>query len=1101
MLIDTEARLLATDPTRSFIVQAPAGSGKTELLTQRYLKLLAQVQQPEHIVALTFTKKAASEMKERIFAALQKTQALLSKTDEPQEASYSEHQKQTLAAAQAALVQAQQYNWHIFKHPHRLRIMTIDSLCQRLNHAVPILEKSLPFASIHEAPDTLYEQAARQCIKDCLTNPVYQPALRRILTHLDNRQDNLVQLFCGMLSTRDQWLETIFLAKQFNREDFELPLQAIEEHALERLQQTLPAEEWSKISTIAGEVASIENNPRSPRAALRQWLPNQPLNRETASGLAYLLLTESDSLRKGFDHHVGLLKSQCANNYHVLKKASQELCARLTQYPDFIAQLAQIKYLPHPFYTDNQWEVLQALFLLLPLLVAELHICFQQSNAVDFTEIAQQANHALGDSDNPTDLTLYVDYTIHHLLIDEFQDTSLRQMELIEKIVHPWQTGDGKTLFVVGDPMQSIYRFRQAEVGLFLKARQQGIGAVQLQPLELSSNFRSTETIIAWINQQFKHIFPQQQDIVSGAITFHASHAVIPSHKDSHVTLRAMPDKETEAQAIAELINQEMTHFPKESIAILVRSRNQLTKITEQLRQNKIAFQGVDINPLSDLAHLRDIWTLTKVLLFPEQRLFWMALLRTPFMGIPLLDILYIAESEVSFFQLTTIVDKLSTEAQPRIRFLDQVMQQAFAIRHQKQLIEWIIHTAKQLYAESIWKTHHYADLEQFWQTLEKHTQHTDYLNRENFEKDFAKLYAQSSKTSHVQIMTIHKSKGLEFDSVIIPGIGNKSNVNDTPLLRWLTLPGESELPYVLISPLTGNDEESSPLYRYLGDIDNEKSQYELQRLLYVATTRAKKRLYLFDNQSRSIQGTFRHLLNHLEWSQPDQASDHLTKQDEKPLLPPLLERLPLHWYENVELSPIHTQWNEVPAITVAQRARQYGIIAHELLQWICTYHPSSLTDLPWELIAYRGREYGFEEAEQDLLKKQLHQWISAFLKNPIGQWITKAHLEEKNEFALIVNDQNQGKIRIIDRTFIDNSIRWIIDFKTGQDDETKQIQHRRQVDYYAKLLSKNSPYPIHGGVYYLATQRWLHWKFSPASGNNYVERTEDSSLPNTDAW
>lgn len=1078
MLQDTQQRLLATDPTQSFIVQAPAGSGKTELLTQRFLKLLAHVQQPEHIVALTFTKKAASEMKERIFAALHHAQTFLSQPAEARH-SLSPHQQQTLAAAESALAQAEAQKWHIFKHPHRLRIMTIDSLCQRLNHAVPVLEKSVPFATIYDSPETLYEQAARNCIKDCLSEPTYQPALRRILTHLDNRQDTLIRLFCGVLASRDQWLETIFAAKHFTREDLEKPLQAIENHALHRLQQALPAEEWSRIWAIACEMAAIENNPQSPRYVLRQWDGSPFPSREAATGLAYLLLTESDSLRKGFDHHVGLLKSQCTN-YPALKKASQELCAGLSQYPDFIALLAQIKYLPHPFYTDNQWEVLQALLLLLPLLVAELHICFQQANAVDFTEISQQANQALGDPDNPTDLTLYVDYTIHHLLIDEFQDTSLRQMELIEKIVYPWLDGDGKTLFVVGDPMQSIYRFRQAEVGLFLKARQQGIGPVRLQPLELSSNFRSTKTIITWINQQFQHIFPKQQDIVSGAIAFHPSYAVIPSHPDSHVLLEEASNKQSEAQAIADLTRRQLDEYPEQSIAILVRSRSQLTEITNLFRQQQIPFQGIDINPLCDLAHLRDIWILTKVLLFPEERLFWIALLRTPFMGLPLADILSIAESKVPCFQLMSIVDQLSAEAQPRVRFLDQVMQQAFAIRHQISLVEWVIHTAKQLYATSIWEPSQHADLEQFWQTLEKHTQYSDYLDREAFEKDFASLYSQSSQTSAIQIMTIHKSKGLEFDCVIIPGVGNKSSINDTPLLRWLTLPDEHDQPYILISPLTGNDEEASPLYRYLGDIDNEKTQYELQRLLYVATTRAKKRLYLFDNQSRTTKGTFRHLLNHLDWpiQAPKNPEDQEEEQEQakKQLLTPLLRRLPLEKYHHAEPAPIPTHWNDVAPITVATHARQFGIIAHELLQWICTYHPSSPDTLPWQLVTYRAREYGLDQAAQEALLHQLSQSMTPFFNDPIGIWISKAHLDEKNEFALIVNDHNQGKTRVIDRTFVDAGIRWIIDFKTGQDDETKQIQHRRQVDYYAKLLSENSPYPIHGGIYYLATQRWVHW-------------------------
>ena len=69
----------------------------------------------------------------------------------------------------------------------------------------------------------------------------------------------------------------------------------------------------------------------------------------------------------------------------------------------------------------------------------------------------------------PTDLLLSLDVRIKHILVDEFQDTSISQWELLERLTAGWQPGDGRTLFVVGDPMQSIYRFREAEVGLFLQ--------------------------------------------------------------------------------------------------------------------------------------------------------------------------------------------------------------------------------------------------------------------------------------------------------------------------------------------------------------------------------------------------------------------------------------------------------------------------------------------------------------------------------------------------------------------------------------------------------------------------------------------------------
>jgi ATP-dependent exoDNAse (exonuclease V) beta subunit len=95
----------------------------------------------------------------------------------------------------------------------------------------------------------------------------------------------------------------------------------------------------------------------------------------------------------------------------------------------------------------------------------------------------------LSDAGLPTDLALRTGLALRHILVDEFQDTSLSQFDLVESLTAGWDEGDGRTLFVVGDPMQSIYQFREAEVGLFLRARDHGVGSVRLKPLRLTRTF------------------------------------------------------------------------------------------------------------------------------------------------------------------------------------------------------------------------------------------------------------------------------------------------------------------------------------------------------------------------------------------------------------------------------------------------------------------------------------------------------------------------------------------------------------------------------------------------------------------------------------
>merc|ERR1711964_23897 len=102
------------------------------------------------------------------------------------------------------------------------------------------------------------------------------------------------------------------------------------------------------------------------------------------------------------------------------------------------------------------WQVLQSTLLLLPDMAKTLRNVFSEQGKADFTEISLTARKALGSEDNRTDLLLYLDYKIQHILVDEYQDISFKQYDLLTKLTSGWIPGDGRTMFIVGDPMQSI---------------------------------------------------------------------------------------------------------------------------------------------------------------------------------------------------------------------------------------------------------------------------------------------------------------------------------------------------------------------------------------------------------------------------------------------------------------------------------------------------------------------------------------------------------------------------------------------------------------------------------------------------------------------
>src|ERR1017187_8029905 len=196
---DAEERGRALDPQRSFIVQAPAGSGKTELLIQRYLNLLAHVDQPEAVVAITFTKKAAGEMLRRVLGALRDSAGL-----QPEK----EHERHTWKLAKAVRERSDSLRWDLFSNPNRLRIRTIDSLCTSLAMQMPWVSRLGAPPAISEAAAPIYAEAARQSI-ELLESEEWTAPVQVLLAHLDNDFQLIQGLIADMLARRDQWLRLL----------------------------------------------------------------------------------------------------------------------------------------------------------------------------------------------------------------------------------------------------------------------------------------------------------------------------------------------------------------------------------------------------------------------------------------------------------------------------------------------------------------------------------------------------------------------------------------------------------------------------------------------------------------------------------------------------------------------------------------------------------------------------------------------------------------------------------------------------------------------------------------------------------------------------
>ncbi len=1073
-VIDTPQRQTATDPTRSFLVQAPAGSGKTEMLSQRFLRLLSTVKAPEQIIALTFTRKAASEMRERIMLALK--HAASGKT--PQSA----HQQQTFDFAQAVLAQDKRLQWQLLNHPARLKIMTLDALCQSICQAIPIQEKAIPFAKITENADWYCQQAAKQCIEYALKEPQWQTPMSSLLLHLDNRVDQLISLFADMLLQREQWMHLVISAQSTPKHIFEQALSLIEQHTIKRFIDTVPSQLQNQLQQLAQQAANIDDKPDSPRKPLQSWSSFHKLDRAILHGLASLLLTSTDQLRKQFDHHVGVSKSSCHNEplYRQMKEDSIALLQNLAQLPDFVNALVRVKNLPPSQYNDNQWMILSYLLQILPLLAAHLQLLFEQDQVLDFTAVSHQAINALGDDQQPTDLALYWDNAIHHLLIDEFQDTSIQQYQLIEKLVAGWEPGDGKTLFCVGDPMQSIYRFRQAEVGLFLRARYHGIGSVKLDYLQLKMNFRSCGQIVNWFNHAFAPVFPAQEDVELGAISFSSSTPALPLDEGSYIQTFSYEDKEQEAQTLVAHIDNLRRNHPNDSIALLARSRSQLRPILALLREQRIPFQGVDMDLLTTLPHIQDVWSLTTALLNPTHKLSWFALMRGPFCGVTLGDLLQIGKAarqrpiyEV-LANLDALKESLSEDGFTRANYFFHIMRQALRQRYHKPLSLWTWETFQAFQGPTLLDDKALTDLEQYWQLLAKHDAAGTIDDMNYFRKRLEDLYSQQSQACQLQVMTIHKSKGLEFDTVVLPQLSATNTNRDRPLLRWLKLPREQQAPLFLLAPIKATDQERCPLYDFLASLDQEKEHFEKQRLLYVAITRAKKRLFL-SGVKKVANSSFQSLLKHISFETGESKSqvEHLSPSAN-------LYRIDAGLIDHYQYKQLTFQSALQPKDRLDNQASVIGSVVHGLLQQAVLNQYNQMEQLNWQPALHFIKQHVIASSSQQLIEKQCHHLLANFFQCPTGQWLIQPRSQSFAEYPILVQSEDKPKQQIIDRFFYDDETGWwVVDYKTASFDETKHKGHLEQVNNYAHALKFFlSIDQISCGVYYLGNNSWVDWTY-----------------------
>jgi ATP-dependent exoDNAse (exonuclease V) beta subunit len=1146
---DHAARLRALDPAESFLVQAPAGSGKTELLTDRILALLATVSRPEEIVAITFTRKAASEMHARVLGKLGEAQG---------PAPESEHARRSWELARAALVRDAELGWQLLHHPARLAIRTIDSFCASLVRGMPCLSGLGGMPELASDPDAHYAAAARAT----LAYAEVSDQVRALIEHMDVDVNAACEAVASMLAQRDQWMP-LLKGRDVDRATLERMLADAVSEDVRAVARAMPMgwqDDLRELARLAA--AALDGEDSSPLAALRDWhgdLAGEAGQLAQWLALAHLLLTKEGGLRKSANKNLGFPPG-CAHK------------APFTQWlegaePDasrWTGRLHALRSAPPARFTDEQWRILSAQLLTLQLAVTELHKCFAESGEVDFIEIAQRAQQALGSADDPGELLLKLDASIRHLLVDEFQDTSLTQIHLLDTLTAGWQAGDGRTLFLVGDPMQSIYRFRKAEVGLFLNAAERGIGEISLTRLTLTDNFRSQAGVVDWVNATFQDLFPRENDAAAGAIRYTPSAAFNPAMDGPavqfHVAFGADGPSDADAQAedtAVALVRQALAQAGPDSrhpVAILVRARGHLGKLARRLADEGIACRAVDLVPLARREVVADLVQLMRALAHPADRLAWLSVLRAPWCGLKLdaLHALFGHDLRTPVPTLLAAALRAPRNEAQQVRAATQQAQRGLWDAapepcRAEQVLEpdewlrlrrvadilldagndsgalpwaaWIESLWQRLGGAALYAEGSADDAESLFALIERLAPHGG-LDLARLDAALGRLFAAPASEAAqegadaparaVEIMTMHKSKGLQFDTVILYGLHRTPARDKVPLVRI-----EQSGDRVLFGPVKPRAEkDADPISHYLALREQRRAGYEVDRLLYVAATRARHALHLVANVSADPQTgqtkapVASSLLARLwdavpaELKQPAPGGAQTAAAQAPPASSQLLRRLAPEAVAQLSgrawrpgnpgfgvPAPGSRSWWQDGGQPAWQQEEAYdaavGTLAHAWLarlgaDGLQAWPPDALRDrLP--LMTRQLTRAGVPRSQAGPAAGIVLETLLATLDDERGRWLL-SQSGARREWPLI---DASGKVSVIDLAVSTEGGWLIVDYKTGQAHpgespadfaQRMRRRHGDQLERYCRSVTAMDGRPAQAALYFPRARAWIEF-------------------------
>lgn len=1058
-LPDIHARKTALDTNSSFIVVAPAGSGKTQLLIKRYLTLLSQARSIDSVICLTYTRKATEEMRERVFKALRECKAKTATKDQ--------NEKELFEIARKTF-ENKNIKEEELTNPHSFQISTFHSFCANLLKKYPNSYSVSNFEAIEESEAApLYRQTAEILISKAATGTdnELRDAVARRLAALNEKGDELKNQIVKLLQNRDR----AFNIKSADQNEYHEVIQ----HLLFNFTKNF--------------LAFLKNNENNFRRLLdyfdedtKNELQNIAVRKDNLSywkTFADVVLTQRGTPRKK-DFPVP---------FNQLSKDLKDLILAMPE--EAASELDQIRKISkrgENYFDEESLKDIKKIF-------EESVIIFNSllsKKRKDFVDLEISALENLSWMNGlPSNALEKMQFKIDHILVDEAQDLSDIEYKIISKLIEGWQEDDGRTIFFVGDPKQSIYRFRKSNVALFTLLAEKGVvrkdeDGYKLKLLDLSVNFRSEPQIIDFVNHTFSEYFKEDNftDDVSYSPFHHpeekSSKALLSVNKVEdkiNVSLFADEKEENLAEVFAEKVASLTNKLSQdETIGILYKQRSFFEKYHEALVNLGINVETIEEEKLEKSEAVKHILNFLKAVLFKEEDLYWLLLLGAPWLDLSAKEIYQIAEQQEEKW-LDKILNSDIIDKQKR-EILKKATEDFYL---EKGALNFIKHFEELSGFQSIKRIYDLKGVEEsreFFKILStlSHLPPRELVSKT--ETALSHIFSPPEPLipkNKVQAMTIHKAKGLEFDYVFVVGLEKQQKVSrgkkadkEPIFIERLDFDKNNREFSFLFAPY----EKNEITYELLSALDDKRGKSEYKRLYYVALTRAKKRLFLFGKLNKdkkypkdSILEVIAksHSLDSNSFPEIDFQTETSTTTKSSILNPPepprfSAEKIPFT-IKRASEEVGHSRETALffrDSSEEIKLARAKGIVIHKIFENFAKGKTGQDANYVKKLLKELRVKFDNELIEA-IFKEAENAWnIEDFKKlREKGKLITELPLEMEENGEIIV-----GRIDLL---ILQNGEAFTIEYKTGDPGndlekwiESKSEEYRSQVSIYKKMVS-----------------------------------------------